>query len=336
MAVVMELIICEIRQSKFSYLHFACFLLLPPILLETSVLTQCDAIYTTFALLAFYFALKHRSIPCFICLGLSFAIKLQFLLIVPMIFIMLIIKDKDGKKYLSWKWVWLAPCMYIINFIPLFCGESLINLLKVYFLQFDIVKQLSMNSDNLPWLFDYFLDFPYNYSVYLILVVVFSIIGISLTIGLLFLILRVNHRQTLTTIDIVRYALCFAMMMVYFMPKMHDRYFFIGFVLSIIWLITEPSKWHSLIGAMISTALGFSFLNETFLCYELLINLGYIKVNNKLFLSIYKKVRNLKFFSFILNTIVLISLITPIIINEVKTHKKQKLSWKIDKKIEQQ
>ncbi|MBO4823189.1 MAG: hypothetical protein J5580_01320 [Clostridia bacterium] len=315
MAVVMEFIICTIKQSKFSYLHLACFLILPPILLESNVWAQCDTIYTTFALLAFYFALKHRSVLCFISLGLSFAIKLQFLFIVPIIFIMLLIRDKDGHKYLSWKWIWLALCMYAINFLPLFTGANLIDLLKVYFLQIGSQRMLSLNCMNIPFLFENLLQSSYSDQTYLVLVIIFSIIGIAATMALLILVLRAHHRRCLTAVDLVRYALCFAMVMVYFMPKMHDRYFFIAFVLSIIWAIVEPSKLHALISAMVSVSLSFAI-------YTMTVLLSYTYVTNLIGLILFLKKINIysMYFGFLLNTIALICLVTPIIRHEIKTH----------------
>ncbi len=319
MAIVMELIICTIRKSKFNYLHLACFLLLPPILLETNVWAQCDAIYTTFALLAFYFALKHRSVWCFICLGLSFAIKLQFLLIVPIIFIMLLIKDQDGQKYLSWKWVWLVPTMYAVNLLPLFTGANLIDLLKVYFLQIGSYPCLSLNCLNLPFLVDSIFNISDNYQIYLPTAIIFSIIGITATIALLILVLRANHRKCLTAVDLVRYALCFAMVMVYFMPEMHDRYFFVAFALSMIWILVEPSKWHTLIGTMIAVSLSFAIFSLL-----MLLILTYYTYTTRLiwlieFLEKNKIIYFFNYFGFVLNTIALISLLIPIIRDEIKT-----------------
>ena len=317
MAVVMELIVCTIRKSKFSYLHLACFLILPPILLEASVWSQCDAIYTTFALLAFYFALKRRSVWCFVCLGLSFAIKLQFLMIVPIIFIMLLIKDQNGKRYLSWKWVWLAPCMYAINFLPLFAGANMIDLLKVYFLQIGSYKILSVNCLNLSFILELFCNHSYNDLTYWIFMIIFTMIGITATIGLLILVLRAHHRQCLTTVDLVRYGLCFAMVMVYFMPKMHDRYFFIACVLSMIWMIIEPSRWHTLIGTMITVSLSCAIHTLTVLLY-------YTNITNLvglIFLLERFHIRDiLNFLGFVLNTIAIISLLTPLIRDEIKSH----------------
>ncbi len=258
LAMVIELIVCHVRKTKFSYGHLTLFLLLPPVLLEFGAWAQCDVIYTSFALLAFYFALKHRSVPCFISLGLAFAIKLQFLFIVPIIFVMLIIRDQDGKKYLSWQWIWLAPCMYVVNLLPVIVGADLSKLLLVYFSQAGKYHVFSMSCLNLPFLFNWLVCFC-NDTTFSMITLLMAAVGITITIALLILVLRAHHRQCLTQVDLVRYALCFAMVMVYFMPKMHERFYFVAFALGIVWCLVQPNAWHTLISTMITVGLTCSF-----------------------------------------------------------------------------
>ncbi len=258
LAVAMELIICHIRQTKFSYLHLALFLLLPPVLLEFTAWGQCDAIYTAFCLFAFYWALKHRSVPCFICLGLAFAIKLQFLFICPIIFVMLIIRDADGKKYLSWKWVWLAPLMYAVNLVPCLVGASFQDLLLVYFRQTGVYNKISMECANLGYLFNWVVSSQPMAAK--IVVWGLALLGMAATILLLVWVLRVHRRQTLTAADIVRYALCFALVMVYCMPKMHDRFYFLAVALAWVWALVQPSRENALITTLLTLGLTLPML----------------------------------------------------------------------------
>ena len=260
LAVAMELIVCHLRNTKFNYLHLALFLFLPPVLLEFTAWGQCDAIYTTFCLFAFYWALKHRSVPCFINLGLAFAFKLQFLFIAPIIFVMLIIRDNDGKKYLSWKWVWLAPLMYVVNLVPLCFGDSFIDLLLIYFRQTGENLSFSMNCANLGYLLNVLvllnpLSMVKNMIAFNLFMVLLSFIGIAITLTLLVLVFRANRRKTLTPTDLLRYAVCFALVMVYFMPKMHDRFYFIAMVLAVLYALVEPSRKNALIATLITVAL---------------------------------------------------------------------------------
>ena len=117
LAFVMELIVKHVRRVDFNFIRFAIFMIIPTICMEYASWGQCDAIYTAFCLLAFYFALKKKSKLSFLSVGIAFAFKLQFLFVVPILFVMLLIKDKSGAHYLKWKDIWIAPVMYVLNFI---------------------------------------------------------------------------------------------------------------------------------------------------------------------------------------------------------------------------
>ena len=309
LAVVVELIVCAVRQSKFNYLHLAGFLLLPPVLLEFAAWVQCDAIYATFALLAFYFALKHRSVGCFICLGLAFAVKLQFLFIVPMIFVMLLIRDADGKKYLSWKWIWLAPLMYVVNLIPFLAGAPLSGLLAVYLGQAGYYTRFSMNCLNLSYLLNPLSKLD-NSVLTTVVTVMMVGVGVAVTVTLLVLVLRAHRRQPLTTADIVRYALCFAMTMVYFMPKMHERFYFLAMTLAFICLCVQPAKWHNLLGTMMITALTISFFTYLFR--------NGVDLNDHVIYWVIIIAVNV--LGWLMNTLVVVGLWQPIIADEIKAH----------------
>lgn len=308
LAVVMELLICELRQTKFNYLHVACFLLFPPILLEFTTWAQCDAIYITFCLLGFYFALKHRSVPCFVSLGLAFALKLQVLFIAPMIFVMLIIRDADGQRYLHWRWVWLVPLLYAVNLIPVCFGASLGDLLLVYFNQTGVHQVLSANCLNLSFLFNW-KEVIDNRLAVLIIAIILAVIGITVTIVLLVLVFRANRRQTLTHGEITRYAWCFALIMVYFMPLMHDRFFLVALMLSVVYALSQNGQWYR----MLSTMLTFSVMISMtlFLIYD------YVKLPADL--SDYVNSAGL-----VVNTLLVYWLLSPIIRAEITAHRSKR------------
>ena len=238
LAYSIEKIITNIRGSKFNFLRFASVLILPPVLLEYTAWGQCDAIYTSFALLSFYFALNKKSKRSFLFIGLSFITKLQFLFIVPILFIMLIVKDENGEKYLKWRDIWIAPSMYIINLVPALAGKSVIELLLIYLQQSVYDLRLSGNCANIAYCFQE-LNFPYAGGIiYVLLFIITFIIMASLII----FILKCNEKQNLTKEDFVFFGMVFSFIMVFFMPKMLDRFYFISMCLSFIYLFIKPSK----------------------------------------------------------------------------------------------
>ena len=141
-------IIKTIKNEKFSYALFMIFMIIPYILVEYAEWGQCDAIYTSFAFLSFYFALNKKSKLSFLFIGLAFVTKMQFLFMVPILFVMLIVKDENGEHYLKWKDIWIAPLCYVINLVPVLAGRPLIDMLKVYLMQAKFDNRITGNCPN--------------------------------------------------------------------------------------------------------------------------------------------------------------------------------------------
>ncbi len=256
LVISMELVIFFVRKSEFNFLRAACFLLVPTICIEYSFWGQCDAIYTAFCILAFYFALVKKSKLSFMFVGIAFVFKFQFLFIVPILFIMLIIKDKTGEKYLKWKDLWIAPIMYALNFVPLFTGASLIDLLSVYFSQAGYYDKLSQSCANFCIIFDVF-NIQGGSVPYYIIMILTILITLCLMIALIVYIVKLSKRRILDYSDLVFFATVFSFIMVFFMPKMLDRFYFLASTLGIILACSKPSKSNVYISILIEIALFF-------------------------------------------------------------------------------
>lgn len=240
LAYALEKLIAHVRQERFVAWRFALFLVLPPLLLEYAWWGQCDAIYLAFCVLAFYCALTHRSKSCMLLIGLAFANKLQFLFIVPILFIMLMIKDADGKVYLRWRDLWLAPLPYLLNLVPALFGASVADLLLVYFKQATYYSRLSKNCPN----FLFFLalqDQVMPASVTQIIGWLFTGLTVVLVAIILVVIYRRHRRQALTAIDLIFYAMVLAFVMVFFMPKMHERFMLLPLCLMVVYAFCQKN-----------------------------------------------------------------------------------------------
>ncbi len=240
LAFSVEKIINQIKKDKFNYLRFFVILALPPILVEYSLWGQCDAIYTSFAMLAFLFALKKKSKLSFMFVGLSFAFKLQFLFVVPILFVMLIIKDENGEHYLKWKDIYIAPLMYLINLIPVFAGRPIDELLLVYLNQSVYDNRISGNCANICFLY-YYNNVSYGQTIYNVLTIIHVILTFLVIGFYLFVIFKLNKRHRLSAKDLVFFGMAFSFSMVFFMPKMLDRFYFISFCFSFIYMLIDRS-----------------------------------------------------------------------------------------------
>lgn len=259
-----------IKKLDFNYLLFANIMFLPPILIEYAMWGQCDAIYTSFAILAFYFALKKRSKIAFVFLGLSFAFKLQFLFIVLNMFVLLIVKDRQSENlhYLKWKDIWIAPAMYLVNLIPLLFGTNIIDLLAIYFGQIGYNDVISFNCANLCYIY-FALGVRNGSIIYNVLLISHIVLTFALLILLLIVIFRYNKKHILTNKDFVFFAFLFSFIMVFFMPKMLDRFYFITMALAIVMFSISDKVSEKAISILSISALSLTMIASGFTTFGL-------------------------------------------------------------------
>lgn len=258
----MELVVCHIKKTKFNYCRSVVFLLIPTVCMEYSFWGQCDAIYVSFCVLAFYFALKKKSKLSFVFVGLAFAFKLQFLFIVPILFVMLIIKDENGEHYLKWKDIWLAPLMYVVNLLPVFVGASIWDLLLVYFVQTTYYSTISQNCANFCYIFEIMQIYVENRNVYISLISIFTILTISILIFLVVRIIKLNKSKSLSPLDLLFFATLFSFIMVFFMPKMLDRFYFLSVVLAIMLVFSKLDLSNFYIALLLESSLFFVMYSQ--------------------------------------------------------------------------
>lgn len=277
LAFVMEKIIDLILKSDFSSIRFFSFLILPEILIEYAFWGQCDVIYTSFALLAFYFALKKNSKLSFMFIGLSFATKMQFLFAVPILFIMLLVKDEDGKNYLKWKDIWIAPLMYLVNLIPAITGTKVTDLLLVYFKQTSTNYGLSGNCANICNFFRLIIGTT-NTTLIKVITYFQIVLTLSVLAFVVVLIIKLSKKRTIFHKELVLFATIFSFLMVFFMPKMLERFYFIPAMFSVILAFVYKERIYQILAMLINSGLYFMML--IFICnaHEFMFLITYVSI----------------------------------------------------------
>ncbi len=210
------------NRSLLSILAFGITLFLPTVLMNGALWGQCDVIYTTFLVLAFYFLYKDKTLFSFICLGLAFAFKLQFIFVLP-VYIILYFR----KKNFSILYFLIIPLVDLILCLPaIIAGKPLLECLLVYFNQTSTYDSLNLNFPNLYSLITG--DVPY-----------LSKIGIFLLIAifafLLFYIIKkkvVFNPEKILLLTILSITLC-----TFFLPHMHERYLFAADIFSLLYCL---------------------------------------------------------------------------------------------------
>ena len=226
--VTYRLVAIRYPNSWWSVLAGAIIIYLPTVVLNSSMWAQVDSIYTTFALGGVYFVLRRR--PWLACLlfGLAFAFKLQTIFLFPALLLFALCRQ------VPWRALPLIPAVYLLLDIPaLLVGANLFTLLKVYVVETNNFEQLTLNA---PTVYQYWGNFSYSTELRRFGIIATGLVAIVLIIPI------VAKKIELTTSHIVLGAAASTLLVPYFLPGMHDRYFYLADALSVVAAFYLPSK----------------------------------------------------------------------------------------------
>ena len=230
---------------------FLIVLALPTVLLDGACWGQCDPVYITFVVFSLYALETDRPYLSAIALSVAFAFKLQTIFFFPVVLLGLIHKRYNVRHAVAF---FLA---YLVTMLPaLLAGRSFMDALSVYANQSigQYNDRLTYNAPNLYLFFpmmelgssqeftwmryvaginekatnEYLVDWliPALQSAALYACVILTVIAVAYWL--------IHYREVTPdmTLDL---ALFFAIFLPFVMPKIHDRYFFMADMLSVLY-----------------------------------------------------------------------------------------------------
>ena len=236
-------------KSNTPYFGALLFLALPTVFLNSSFWGQADAIYTFFLLISLYFLLQEHPSIAMIAVGVAFAFKAQAVFLAPFLLLLTINKRIPWYSYL------LIPLVYLGMMMPaVMAGRPVGDLLGIYLNQVGTYHSLSMNAPNI------YLLIPDTYYSDVVM------IG-AVTTGVIVVAWVIYYSQKMSNPSSAALILCAAVsafMLPFFLPKMHERYFYLSDVLLFISAFYIPRfRFLSFISQVVSilTYSVFLFLN---------------------------------------------------------------------------
>ena len=228
-------------------------LLLPTVFLNGAYWGQCDSIYVAFAVWSIYFALSDRPKLSVIFIAISFAFKLQAIFVMPVFFILLFTNRVKFSHLL------LFPATYFVIIAPaVLLGRPFIETLTLYISQADSIGSgLNYNSPSVYALF----SVSENIGMW-------ASMGIAIAFLYIFVIYawlwfrknRVSDEVLLTV------TLIFCIAVPFFLPHMHDRYFFSADIFALIFALVFPRKLPIPLLVSFGSLLGYhAYLREAYL-----------------------------------------------------------------------
>lgn len=249
---VLAVYVCKIVSLKYKnpvygITAYAVTLFLPSVFLNSAVWGQCDSIYTA-ALAAFLYHMmlghQNRSAAAF---GVAFSFKLQAVFLAPFLLLLLFKRKIRPVKLL------FIPLVYFISIIPaVLAGGSFFKLLTVYFFQ---AKQYSMLNMFLPNLYTWL---PKN-TPYYISCAAMLFAGAVVAIAL-FCLCRASY--SLDGGTLVSLALFFALLLPFVLPHMHERYYYVADILSLVYAFYFPKRMY--VAAVIELSSAYAVCHNLF------------------------------------------------------------------------
>lgn len=223
----MQLIGVYTASSAKRLTAFFLVLYWPTVILNGAYWGQCDSIYTAFAVISIYLALRSRGAAAMICIAVSFAFKLQAVFIMP-IFVVLL----TAKRVKLWHFV-LFPVTYVVLMLPaVMAGYPLLDTITLYFDQMGTVgSALNYNSSSIYALFGN----VSNES----LASALGILAAFTLMGGVFL-WAFMRRRYLNDWALLGCAVILAVGIPYLLPHMHERYFFVADILTLLLAVAAP------------------------------------------------------------------------------------------------
>jgi len=202
--------------------------LLPTVIMNGSMWGQCDSIYTAFGVGGLYFALRSRPWLACVFFGVALAFKLQIIFLLPVLAVLVL------RRQVPWRALLAIPAAVVALDIPaLLAGASPGQLISVYANQMGEYAQLTLNAANIYQLIDF------GTAAGAVRNIAVFVTG-ELVLGLV--LYAVVNKRPLTPTRVVLLATTFVALIPFFLPAMHERYFYLADVLSVVVAFYLPRR----------------------------------------------------------------------------------------------
>ncbi len=226
---VMKIVGLKSKSVVARYFSFIIAAALPTVFLNSAYWGQCDSIVCAFSVMSLYFALCGKGVGSVVSYALAFSIKLQAIFVLPALIVCFIVK-----KIKPWTAA-LFPSTFFATLLPaLLAGRSFWDCVRIYFDQTEQYPRLTLNA---PTLWQLLGNFNFDY---------FSSVGVMLggiaAISLIYI--SYKYKNGIDNAAIIEIFFISALLIPFLLPRMHERYFYIADILSLLIFFNDKKKWY--------------------------------------------------------------------------------------------
>ncbi len=227
-AFFIALLVKEHYKNHFwTQLSFIVVLFIPTVIINSAIWAQCDFIYTAALLATIYYLIKGNNWAAFIGYGIAFSFKIQAVFLAPLL-LFLWLKQKVKLYHFL-----IVPAVYILTILPcVIAGRPFWDLMLI---DFNLTERY-------PWLtlgFANFYQWIANGNQYFTM---YKNAGIILAAAAVIFLCYLSYKskQKIDEEFILRFSLLSVLIMPFFLPSMHERYYFPAEMISIALAFYRP------------------------------------------------------------------------------------------------
>ncbi|MFG1921929.1 hypothetical protein [Cryptosporangium sp. NPDC048952] len=203
---------------------------LPTVVINASMYGQCDSIWASFAVGALYHFLRGSHWIAVSFCALAYASKPLGIFIFPTLALLLLAGT------VRWRTLIALPLVYVAVDVPIMLfGRDPVEVLTLYFHQLDDPARLTRGG---PTVFQFF-DVR---TGALELASLGTLLAGAAVLGICWVLIAT--RTELDHTRIVTAATCFALIVPFLQPRMHERYFYLADILTLVLAFYVPRRWY--------------------------------------------------------------------------------------------
>ena len=225
---VYQIVRLKYPNHLFPFLAGGAVLFSPTVILNSAFWGQTDSLYTSALVACLYYLLINKNLPAMIAYGVAVSFKLQAVFLLPVLLALIL------RREISWKSFLLVPGVMVATLVPAWlAGRPVRDLFSIYYSQATEYNQLTMRAPTVyAWLPDTGKVFSYFFPAGVIM---------AASVAFFFILIVARSPARITGAMLIELALVSTIMMPFFLPKMHARYFYPADVISIILAFYFPA-----------------------------------------------------------------------------------------------
>ncbi len=224
---VYKIVALKYPTKSFPIFAVFAFLFAPTVVLNSAFWGQADVLFVAPLIACLYFLMIRRPNLAFIAFGVSLAFKLQAIFLAPLLLGLLL------RGQVKWYHFLGVVLVLFLAIVPAWvAGRPLLDLILVYAGQ---VKQYQLLEMSAPTVYTWMPDVGLTQRYFTLTGVIFT--GV---LGLVLALLIYKSEAKLTVPLLLKLALVSVLLVPFFLPKMHDRYFYPADVIAILYAFFFP------------------------------------------------------------------------------------------------